>query len=186
MQDPPVARGFRGKRPPAGSDRIPPGQHLTSDFPVLSAGPTPTLRVESWSFALQNGGSLLGKWNWREFEGLPQTRLKVDIHCVTTWSKLDTNWQGVSIDTLFEAAGIAQPPQPYVMFHCDGGYTTNVPVEDLIDGKAMIATRYEGEPLLPEHGGPARLLIPHLYFWKSAKWVRRLRFMEHDVPWVKA
>jgi len=182
MQDPPVARGFRGKRPPSGNDRIPPGQHLTSDFPVLSAGPTPTPRPESWSFALQNGGSLLGKWNWREFEGLPQTRLKVDIHCVTTWSKLDTNWQGVSIDTLFEAAGIAQPPQPYVMFHCDGGYTTNVPVADLIDGKAMIATRYEGEPLLPEHGGPARLLIPHLYFWKSAKWVRRLRFMEHDVP----
>jgi DMSO/TMAO reductase YedYZ molybdopterin-dependent catalytic subunit len=182
MQAPPIARGFQGKRPPLGNARIPPGQHLTSDFPVLSAGPTPTPRLENWSFALQNGGSLLGKWSWREFEALAQTPLKVDIHCVTTWSKLDTNWQGVTIDTLLAAAGISAPPQPYVMFHCDGGYTTNVPVEDLLNGKAMVATRYEGEPLSPEHGGPARLLVPHLYFWKSAKWVRRLRFMEQDEP----
>jgi len=183
MQDPPIARGFRGKRPPpTANDRIPPGQHLTHDFPVLSAGPTPTLRLESWSFALQAGGALLGKWSWSEFEALPQTQVKVDIHCVTTWSKLDTTWQGVTIDTLLEVAGISEPPQPYAMLHCDGGYTTNVPVADLLAGKAMIATRYEGKPLSPEHGGPARLLVPHLYFWKSAKWVRRLRFIEHDEP----
>jgi len=183
MQDPPIARGFRGKRPPpTANDRIPPGQHLTHDFPVLSAGPTPTLRLESWSFALQAGGALLGKWSWSEFEALPQTQVKVDIHCVTTWSKLDTTWQGVTIDTLLEVAGISEPPQPYAMLHCDGGYTTNVPVADLLAGKAMIATRYEGKPMSPEHGGPARLLVPHLYFWKSAKWVRRLRFIEHDEP----
>src|SRR5262245_13432286 len=122
MQDPPVARGFRGKRPAIENARVPPGQHLTSDFPVLSAGPTPTPRLESWSFVLQDGGSVLGQWNWKEFEGLPQTQVKVDIHCVTTWSKLDTTWQGVTVDTLLEAAGLSEPPRPYVMFHCDGGY----------------------------------------------------------------
>jgi DMSO/TMAO reductase YedYZ molybdopterin-dependent catalytic subunit len=182
MQQPPIARGFHGKRPPSGHDRIPPGQHLTSDFPVLSAGPTPTPRLENWSLALQDAGSLLRKWSWHEFEALPQTQVKVDIHCVTTWSKLDTTWQGVTVATLLEVVGISEPPQPYAMFHCDGGYTTNLPVRDLIDGKAMIATRYEGRPLSPEHGGPARLLVPHLYFWKSAKWVRRLRFMEREEP----
>ena len=101
--------------------------------------------------------------------------MKVDIHCVTTWSKLDTHWQGVTIDTLLEAAGLSEPPTSFTMIHCDGGYTTNLPLEDLIDGKAMVATRYEGHPLAPEHGGPARLLVPHLYFWKSAKWVRTHR-----------
>ena len=182
MQDPPIARGFRGKPALVPNDRVPPGQHLTKDFPVLSTGPTPSPRLESWSFALQEGGSLLGKWSCREFQALPQTEVEVDIHCVTSWSKLDTHWRGVTIDTLLQAAGLSEAPQPYAMMHCDGEYTTNIPVEDLIDGKAMIATHYEGEPLSPEHGGPARLLVPHLYFWKSAKWVRRLRFMEHDEP----
>jgi DMSO/TMAO reductase YedYZ molybdopterin-dependent catalytic subunit len=111
MSEPPVSRAFRGrKRSDAQPTRLPPGQHLTSDFPVLSAGPTPQLKLETWSFALQQGGSLLGKWSWAEFEALPQTRVKVDIHCVTSWSKLDTNWQGVTIDTLLEAAGLSSPP----------------------------------------------------------------------------
>lgn len=105
-----------------------------------------------------------------------------NIHCVTTWSKLDTHWRGVSFETLLEVAGLAEAPGDYVMAQCEGDYTTNVPVEDLIDGKAMVATHYEGEPLVPEHGGPARLLVPHLYFWKSAKWVRSLRFMPTDEP----
>ena len=107
--------------------------------------------------------------------------MTTDIHCVTTWSKLDTTWEGISIDTLFESASIDSPTE-YVMAFCDGGYTTNLPVEDLIEGKGMIAFQYEGEPLEPEHGGPARLFVPHLYFWKSAKWVRGLRFMESDEP----
>lgn len=183
MSEPPISRGFRARRPsPAGQKRIPPGQHVTDDFPVLSAGPTPAPKLDTWSFALQEGGTLLGKWSWAELEALPQTEAKVDIHCVTTWSKLDTAWKGVLIDTLLEAAGLSEPPAPFAMIHCDGGYTTNLPVEDLVGGKAMIATRYEGEPLTPEHGGPARLLVPHLYFWKSAKWARRLRFMEEDEP----
>jgi len=131
------------------------------------------LRSATWRIAA-------GKWSWAEFEALPQTTLKRDIHCVTKWSKLDTTWQGVTFDDLLKAVGLAEAPAPYVMAHCDGGYTTNVPTADLVDGKGMIATRYEGLPIAPAHGGPARLLVPHLYFWKSGKWVRRLRFMEKD------
>jgi DMSO/TMAO reductase YedYZ molybdopterin-dependent catalytic subunit len=183
MSGGPISRGFRGRRSAsAPTGRIPPGQYVTPDFPVLSAGPTPRVRLEDWTLALQDGGSLLATWTWEQFEALPRTRVTVDIHCVTKWSKLDTAWEGVTIDALLAAAGLTEPPESFVMFHCDGGDTTNLPIEDLLDGKAMVATRYEGLPLLPEHGGPARLLVPHLYFWKSAKWVRRLRFMAQDEP----
>ena len=183
MSKPPISRGFRARKGPAGPvNRVPPGQHLVNDFPVLSAGPTPQKSLEGWSFALEHGASPLVAWTWGQFEALPQTTIKVDIHCVTTWSKLDTTWQGVTIDTLLEAAGLSEPPELYTMIHCEGGYTTNVPVEDLLDGKAMVATRYEGRPLAAEHGGPARLLVPHLYFWKSAKWARSLQFIAQDEP----
>jgi len=183
MDNAPISRGFRSRQTEqTQKDRLPPGQYVTTDFPVLSAGPTPQIKVESWNFALQFGGSLLGKWSWTEFEALPQTTITTDIHCVTKWSKLDTSWQGVTFDDLLKAVGLAKPRARYVMAHCDGGYTTNVPVADLVDGQGMVATRYEGLPILPAHGGPARLLVPHLYFWKSAKWVRRLRFMEMDEP----
>jgi DMSO/TMAO reductase YedYZ molybdopterin-dependent catalytic subunit len=185
MSDAPVSRGFRGRRhgvDPAAASRVPPGQHVTADFPVLSAGPTPHTRLEDWNFALHFGGSLLAKWSWAEFQTLPQTGITVDIHCVTKWSKFDTAWEGVTMDTLLAAAGLNSPPAPYAMVHADGAYKTNVALADMLDGKAMIALRYGGQPLAPEHGGPARLLVPHLYFWKSAKWVRRLRFMEQDSP----
>jgi|SRR5580704_6589237 DMSO/TMAO reductase YedYZ molybdopterin-dependent catalytic subunit len=183
MNEPPISRGFRPRRQDQNSKNLlPPGQYVTHDFPVLSAGPTPQTKLENWTLTLQLGGSLLGRWSWTEFEALPQTTIKTDIHCVTKWSKLDTAWQGVTFDDLLKAAGLEEPPEPYIMAHCDGAYTTNLPVEDLIDGKGMIATRYEGLPILPAHGGPARLLVPHLYFWKSGKWVRRLRFMERDEP----
>jgi len=183
MSEPPISRGFRRRGPTdSRSSRVPPGQHVTGDFPVLSAGPTPKIDLSSWSFALVFDNAVLAKWNWAEFEGLPQTNVTVDIHCVTSWSKLDTSWQGVKIDTLLEAAGVDEPPAPFAMIHCDGGYTTNVPVEDLIHGKALVVTRYQGQPLAGEHGGPARLLVPHLYFWKSAKWARRLEFIEQDEP----
>jgi DMSO/TMAO reductase YedYZ molybdopterin-dependent catalytic subunit len=162
--------------------RVPPNQQVTAKFPVLTHGPTPKTDLAAWTLALQKGGALLARWTWAEFERLPQTTLRADIHCVTRWSKLDTLWGGVTIDALLAAAGLAEPPAPHVMVHCDGGYTTNLPVADLLGGKGMIATRYEGEPLVPEHGGPARLLVPHLYFWKSAKWVRRLRFIDSDEP----
>jgi DMSO/TMAO reductase YedYZ molybdopterin-dependent catalytic subunit len=183
MIDPPISRGFRARRwldGPAG--RVPPGQHVTTDFPVLSAGPTPEADLQRWTFGLHDGASRLAQWSWAEFEALPQTTVKVDIHCVTTWSKLDTTWQGVTIDDLLGVAGLSEVPAPFAMIHCDGGYTTNLPAEDLVEGKAMVATRYEGEPLAAEHGGPARLLVPHLYFWKSAKWVQGLHFVEQDEP----
>jgi DMSO/TMAO reductase YedYZ molybdopterin-dependent catalytic subunit len=181
MTQPPIARGFRGRRP-VHTDRLPPGQYLTSGFPVLSAGPTPHTDLESWSFSLYDHDAALADWSWVDFEALPQTSIKVDIHCVTKWSKLDTHWQGVTIDTLFDAAGLSDPPTSFTMIYSDGDYRTNIPVADLIGGKAMVATHYEGEPLAPEHGGPARLLVPHLYFWKSAKWVRRLQFIARDKP----
>ena len=178
MDETHISRGFKSKRPEqASKNRVPPGQYVTTDFPVLSAGPTPQTKVADWSFALQLGGSLLGKWSCDEFEALPQTTIKTDIHCVTKWTKLDTTWQGVSFDDLLS---LAEAPESYIMAHCDGGYTTNLPVADLVGGKAMIVTRYDGLPIAPSHGGPARLLVPHLYFWKSAKWVRRLRFMQKD------
>jgi len=183
MSEPPISRGFRRRQQPTDvSARVPPGQHLTRDFPVLSAGPTPDTKLSEWTFALEDGASPLAEWTWEQFNALPQTEVKVDIHCVTTWSKLDTNWRGVTIDTLLEAAGLSEAPQDFAMIHCDGDYTTNVPVEDLVEGKAMVATHYEGRPLAPEHGGPARLLVPHLYFWKSAKWARSLQFIAQDEP----
>ena len=183
MANPPISRGFKSHKTGAAlSSRLPPGQYATADFPVLSAGPTPNVGVANWNFRLELGRSLLGKWSWKEFLALPQTDLKVDIHCVTKWSKFDTNWRGVTIEDVLTAAGLSDPPQAFTMAYCDGGYSTNVPVEDLMGGRALVATHYEGVPLSTVHGGPARLLVPHLYFWKSAKWVRGLRFIERDEP----
>src|SRR5215475_6345494 len=149
----PISRGFRSRRQEqTPKNRVSPGQYVTMDFPVLSAGPTPQIKLENWNFALELGASLLGKWNWAQFESLSQTRIKTDIHFVTKWSKLDTTWQGVTFDDLLKAVGLAEPPAFYVMAHCDGGYTTNIPVADLIGGKGMIATRYESLPIAPAHG----------------------------------
>ena len=178
-----ATRGFTGKRrSDSAAGRVPPGQYVTEDFPVLSAGPTPRTSLDRWSFSLlaPDGGELLRR-SWSELLALPASEVVVDIHCVTKWSKLGTRWKGVSFDALMDAAGV-EAPAPYVMAMCDGGYTTNLPVADLRGGKGMIAYQYDGAPLAPEHGGPARLLVPHLYFWKSAKWVRALRFMESDQP----
>lgn len=181
MSETPISRGFTSRRQAqTPHNRVPPGQYVTTDFPVLSAGPTPRIEFRNWTFDLRLGDSSLGKWDWEEFQELPQTTIKTDIHCVTKWSKLDTTWRGVTFDDLLKAADLAEPPAPYIMAYCYGGYATNVPVADLVGGKGMIATRYEGLPIQPVHGGPARLLVPHLYFWKSAKWVERLRFLEAD------
>jgi DMSO/TMAO reductase YedYZ molybdopterin-dependent catalytic subunit len=176
-----VTRGFRGRgRRPDESGRVPPGQYATDDFPVLSAGPTPSTSLERWSFTISSaGGDELARWSWEEFRALPSETVTVDIHCVTKWSKLDTTWEGVSVDTLFEGLDV---DAGYVTAWSDGGYTTNLPFEDVTGGKAWVAFGYDGDPLDPEHGGPARLLVPHLYFWKSAKWVRGLRLMDEDEP----
>ena len=178
-----ITRGFQRKRPTSEPKRLPPGQHVANDFPVLSAGPTPQTPLAEWTFAVEDeDGETLATWDWDAFRGLGATELTTDIHCVTRWSKLGTRWRGVTVDRMFEAAGIGEPPAPFVMAFCDGNYTTNLPVEDLLGGKAIVAWEYDGEPLEPEHGGPARLLVPHLYFWKSAKWVRGLRFLEDNEP----
>jgi len=175
-----LSRGFRGRRiDPEVAARIPPGQYQTHDFPVLSAGPTPVTSLETWSLSVIGLVEAPRTWTWDDFLALPQETVTVDIHCVTRWSKLDTEWTGVSLDTLL--AGI-EDNADYLVAHCDGGYTTNLPIEDLLGGKAWIAHQFDGEALVPEHGGPARLLVPHLYFWKSAKWIRRLELVEHDEP----
>jgi DMSO/TMAO reductase YedYZ molybdopterin-dependent catalytic subunit len=177
-----VTRGFRGRRraDQAGAGLIPPGQYLVDDFPVLSAGPTPDTPLEEWDFTVvDETGAVAARWTWEELRALPAETPTVDIHCVTKWSKLGTTWEGVSVDVLLEGVDTAAD---YVLAFCDGGYTTNLPLEDVTDGRAWVAWGYEGEELEPEHGGPARLLVPHLYFWKSAKWVRGLRLLAEDEP----
>jgi DMSO/TMAO reductase YedYZ molybdopterin-dependent catalytic subunit len=144
----------------ADPSKVPPGQYVTSDFPVLSAGPTPHVPLDEWSFTIDGAVDEAVSWPWEEFVALPAESVTVDIHCVTKWSKLDTSWKGVSVDTLLE--GIDTSAE-YVTAWSDGGYTTNLPLE-------------------AEHGGPARLLVPHLYFWKSAKWVRGLTLTLDDEP----
>jgi DMSO/TMAO reductase YedYZ molybdopterin-dependent catalytic subunit len=173
-----ISRGFGGRRRDSAPD-LPPGQYLTHDFPVLSTGPTPRIPVDRWSFTITTETGQKHKWDWAQFTALPSEEITKDIHCVTKWSKLGTTWKGVSLDTLFEDVETAAD---YVMAHSTGGYTTNIPLEDLLDGQAWVAYEFDGEPLDPEHGGPARLLIPHLYFWKSAKWVDGLEMMHEDEP----
>nr|WP_221383185.1 sulfite oxidase-like oxidoreductase [Actinoplanes polyasparticus] len=173
-----VSRGFEGKRRASEPD-LPPGQYLTTDFPVLSAGPTPRVPLDRWSFTIADEFGQKKSWDWTEFRALPAEDFTVDIHCVTKWSKLGTGWRGVSLDVLFEDIESAAD---YTMVHSVGGYTTNVALDDLLDGKSWIAFEFEGEDLDPEHGGPARLVVPHLYFWKSAKWVSGIRMMHADEP----
>ena len=173
-----ITRGFTG-RGRERDDRLPPGQTLVGDFPVLSAGPTPDIDTAEWAFTIRTESGAEHTWSWDELMALPIEDVTTDIHCVTHWSKLGTGWRGVALDTLFEDV---ETDYEYTMAHSYGGYTTNVPLEDLIDGRAWVVDTYAGEPLAPEHGGPARLLVPHLYFWKSAKWVRGLTMMAEDEP----
>ena len=178
-----ISRGFGGKRrsPDELAERLPPGQYYERGFPVLTAGPTPDVGTGAgeWSLRIDGMVAAESEWSWEELHELPFEEVPCDIHCVTKWSKLGTSFRGVSLDTLFEAA---EPLDAYAMAWSFGGYTTNLEVEDLTDGKAWIVTEHEGEPLAREHGGPARLLVPHLYFWKSAKWIAGLRVMDHDEP----
>jgi DMSO/TMAO reductase YedYZ molybdopterin-dependent catalytic subunit len=177
---PPISRGFGRRRPVvAGDSSLPPGQYLTRDFPVLSAGPTPRTPLDEWSFTIGGAVDEARSWTWDELLALPAETFTVDIHCVTKWSKLGTTWTGVSVDTLLEGTSAEAD---YVTAWSDGGYTTNLPLEDVSDGKAWVVYEFEGEPLEDEHGGPARLLVPHLYLWKSAKWVRGLTLTVDDEP----
>ena len=175
-----VSRGFTGRpRRDGTAGRVPPGQFLTDDFPVLSAGPSPDVPLDRWSFTIDGQVDEPLSWTWPEFRALPAERVTRDIHCVTKWSKLDTVWEGVSLDLLLDGVETAAE---YALVQCYDGYTTNLPLEDLTGGRAWVAFSYAGEPLAREHGGPARLLVPHLYFWKSAKWVRGIQLRLRDAP----
>ena len=172
-----VSRGFAGRG--RSDPKLPPGQYLTEDFPVLSAGPTPRITMDRWEFVITAEAGQEHRWNWTQFRALPTETVTVDLHCVTKWSKLGTTWEGVSLDTLLsdvESVG------EYALAHSYGGYTTNLPLADLTDGQAWLAYRYDGDDLEPEHGGPVRLLVPHLYLWKSAKWVRGIQLLLDDHP----
>src|ERR671937_409593 len=169
-----ITRGFVGRRTPPGqgdiASRIPPGQYLTNDFPVLSAGPTPRTPLDRWSFTIEGLVRQPVSWTWEEFTALPDREWTVDISCVTKWTHLDMRWKGVSVDTLLEGVEL-DPRAAFVIAWSDGGYTTNLPLADVLNGQAFVAY---------EHGGPARLVVPARYFWKSAKWVRGLRIQERD------
>ncbi|MBO9524198.1 MAG: sulfite oxidase-like oxidoreductase [Nocardioidaceae bacterium] len=173
-----VTPGFRGRRSEEAAE-LPPGQYLTSDFPVLSAGPTPQVDLDTWTFTVTTEGYEQTTWTWEDLLALPQEHPTVDLHCVTRWSKLGTTWTGVSLDVLLEDVETAAD---FVLVHSYGGYTTNLPLEDLLDGQAWIVHELEGDPLPSAHGGPARLLVPHLYLWKSAKWVSGLDLLTEDEP----
>src|SRR2546423_12337603 len=185
MTDRFVTRGFVGRRrDDDGGDsasRIPPGQYITRDFPVLSAGPTPRTRLDQWSFTIQGLVNQPVSWSWEEFQALAARDWTVDISCVTKWTKLDMRWRGVSVDTILEGVELDERAG-FVIAYSDGGYTTNLPLADVLNGQAFVAYEYDGAPLAPEHGGPARLVVPGRYFWKSAKWVRGLRLQAEDQP----
>ena len=173
-----VSPGFTG-RPRGSGPKLPPGQYLTHDFPVLSAGPTPRIPTERWELTVVTETGRRHTWTWAELMALPAETVTVDLHCVTKWSKLGTTWRGVPVEVLLEDVETAAD---FALVHSYGGYTTNLPLADLLDGQAWIAYRYEGAELPAEHGGPARLLVPHLYLWKSAKWVRGIQLLLEDEP----
>ena len=172
------SRGFVGRRS-AADVKLPPGQYLTSDFPVLSAGPTPHVALDQWEFKVDDGTAVLRRWDWKSFRELPTENIRVDLHCVTRWSKLGTFWEGVSLDVLLASV---KTDSAYAMMRSYGDYTTNLPLKDLMNKQAWVAFKFDGADLAPEHGGPARLLVPHLYLWKSAKWVRGMTLMPRDRP----
>ncbi|MCU0464643.1 MAG: sulfite oxidase-like oxidoreductase [Anaerolineae bacterium] len=161
--------------------RLPPGQTLTEDFPVLTYGPTPRFNPDTWTLRAFGAVERDTSWTWAQFQTLPTIKLTCDIHCVTRWSKFDTVWEGVSFKHIAELVGV-KPEAQHVIAHCEHGYTTNVPLEDMLRDEVMLALRYDDQPLDAEHGGPLRTLVPHLYLWKSAKWVRGLEFSASDKP----
>jgi DMSO/TMAO reductase YedYZ molybdopterin-dependent catalytic subunit len=175
-----VSRGFVGRPEARQETALPPGQYdIGGGFPVLSAGPTPRTALDDWDFTISGEVDAPDRLTWQEFQDLPHEEVTVDIHCVTKWSKFGTTWSGVSLDTLLDRV---ETSADYLLAVCDGGYTTNLPLEDVTGGSAWIVDQYDGEPLEAQHGGPARLLVPHLYFWKSAKWVRGVALSSVEEP----
>ena len=177
-----ATRGFFGRDRGERDERLPPGQYDTgSSWPVLTAEVTPDLSTDDWTFRIEGAVDTPTTWTWDELHALPESTYEGAIHCVTTWSKFDMTWKGISVDTLLEAVGV-RPEAQFAVVFCHTAYTTNLPLADLTGGRAWVAWEADGEPLDRQHGGPARLLVPHLYFWKSAKFVAGLRLVEHDEP----
>lgn len=173
-----INQGFVPKKP--ASSRLPPGQYETRDFPILSLGPTPQVPTGNWQLST-SGLCKATTWSWDEFNVLPQTEIKADIHCVTKWSKFDTTWKGVSFDDIIKLTQVA-PTTTHLLAHSHDGYSTNIPLADLVNGQALVGLSFDHQPIPAVHGGPARIVVPHLYFWKSAKWVKELEFLDHDQP----
>ena len=165
-----------GQRP-----RLPRGQYLTTRWPVLHAGTVPRVDLAKWNFRIFGLVERTVTLSWDEFMALPKETHRCDIHCVTTWSRYDNTWEGVPFRAVLEIAK-ADARAQYVMVHAEQGFSANLPLEELLKPGVMFAHRHDGRPLAPEHGYPLRLLVPHLYFWKSAKWVRGIEFMERDRP----
>jgi len=162
-------------------DRLPPGQKLTDGWPVLHYGGIPDIDLATWKFSMIGAIESEVRFTWDEFMALPQTTLKSDIHCVTHWSKFDNDWTGVTIQEVMKHVQL-RPDARHVMVHSYGGYTTNIALDELVDEDVLFAHSHNGEPLAKEHGWPLRLVVPKLYFWKSAKWVRGLVFMGDEKP----
>jgi DMSO/TMAO reductase YedYZ molybdopterin-dependent catalytic subunit len=169
------------KRDIDSEERIPPGQYQTEKFPVLTYGSTPGIDLNTWRLKVFGLVEEPFELTWKEFTALPTKTLKTDIHCVTRWSKLDTIWEGVSFKDLFRRVK-PKPEAKYVMEHSYGDYTTNMTLEELLEDDVLLAYKYDGRPLSPEHGGPMRMLVPKLYLWKSAKWLHGLEFMAENKP----
>ncbi len=166
---------------PAPAGRIPPGQTLTTKWPVLTYGLTPPVDTRRWTFRCFGLVEQEVSWTWDEFRRLPRVRITSDVHCVTRWSKLDNEWEGVHIREIMRHVRL-KPDARYVLIHADPDYTTNVALEDLVQDDVLLALRHNGRDLPPDHGGPLRLVIPRLYFWKSAKWLRAFEFLDVNAP----
>jgi DMSO/TMAO reductase YedYZ molybdopterin-dependent catalytic subunit len=174
-----INTGFSRRR--ERNDRLPPGQYETRDFPVLSFGPTPHIDRAQWKLEVAGLVKHPTTWTWDEFARLPHQDIHADIHCVTRWSKFDTNWTGVSLDDIIRLVEV-EDDATHLIAHSYEGYSTNLPIADITNKQAFVATAYEDDDIPPAHGGPARLFVPHLYFWKSAKWLKALEFVDHDEP----
>ncbi|WP_111765646.1 sulfite oxidase-like oxidoreductase [Nakamurella deserti] len=175
-------RGFGGRARRERDPRLPPGQYDTgADWPVLTAEVTPHFTLDRWSFTLDGLVDRAKTWTWADIQALPSSDYHGDIHCVTTWSKFDTHFHGISLDVLLDQVTI-QPEARFILATSTTGYTTNMGLDDIRGGKAWLAWEFGGKPLPREHGGPIRLLVPHLYFWKSAKWVDRITLLHADEP----
>jgi len=178
--------------------RLPPGQSLTQKFPVLHYGPVPRFNPETWDFRIFGLVEEEKRWTWEEFNQLPRTKVKMDIHCVTRWSKFDTEWEGVSLKRLIDEGIVRPKPEArFVVQHCEYGFTTNLPLSVMLQDNVLLATHYNGQPLEPEHGFPLRVVIGTIpgrdalkaaYFWKGGKWLRALEFLQYDSPgfWEQA